>query len=149
MLRGLYRDNADHQVTGTTSETDMGSVSLTANTMGSTGTLMIVAAGSCTGAGGTKSIRLKFGASTLNLITRAAGSTADWAMVVFLFNTTSNAQRWLQIATDNDVATLLGDYNSTAVDTTQNQTLKLTGQLSNAGDTITQAIYDVFIVQLT
>jgi hypothetical protein len=41
------------------------------------------------------------------------------------------------------------DYITAAIDTASNATLKLTGTLGNSGDTITETVFDVFVVQIT
>jgi hypothetical protein len=149
MLRGLHRNNADSALTGSVTETDLQSTSITASTIGATGGLVVMAAGTLAGTAGTKTLRLKLGTTTLATITQAAGTTSDWFFLAFLFNTSANAQRWLIFRTVNDLITLQGDYITSAEDSATNLTLKLTGQLGNAGDTITQTMFDVLVLQIT
>lgn len=148
MIRGLYRDNSDSALTGTTNETTLKSFSVSANTIGATGGLHIIIAGSISGTAGTKTFRLKFGATTIATITQAAGTTSDWYFDVWLYNTATNAQRWFTQRNGNDLLTSFFDYLTSSEDTTQNKTLAVTGQLGAAGDTVTQTMFDVFVVQI-
>jgi hypothetical protein len=149
MQRGLYRDNSDHALTGTTNETTLASFSVAANTIGSTGCLHLIACGIIAGVAGTKTFRLKFGGTTVATITDAAGTTSDWYFEAWLYNTATNAQRWSVQRNANDLSSNLFDYTTTALDTTANQTLLISGQLGAAGDTVTLTMFDVFIAQIT
>lgn len=149
MLRGLYRDNSDTSMSGTTGEVTLKSVSIAANTIGGTGGLRIMVCGSLSGTAGTKTIRLKFGSTTLATITQAAGTVTDWYFDVWCFNSSSGTQRWFIQRNGNDVLTSSFNYSTSTEDTTANKTLSVTGQLSNAGDTITQTMFDVFVIQIT
>lgn len=148
-LRGLKRDNTTYTVTGTTNETDMASLSITGGTITATGMLHVIAAGTITGAANSKRVRLYLGTTTLVDTTAKAG-TADWWIDCWIFNTAANAQRVAAVWGDHANATNFNhDYLTATVDTASNQTLKLTGTLTDAADTITETTYDVFIAQIT
>ena len=154
MLRGLYRDNSDHAVTGTTNETDMGSVSITANSIGATGGLHAHAAGSITGTAGNRTIRIYFGGSSFGTFVINAANNDNWIVDIWIYNTATNAQRIMVRFVNANPSTGVVDnhyasYTTSSKDTTSNQTLKLTGQLANSGDTLTQSIFDVYVVQIT
>lgn len=150
MLRGLVRDNTSHAVTGTTSETDMASTSVTGGTIGTTGGIYVVAAGTVTNsASGAKTIKLVLASTTIATVSRTAANAQDWLIEAWGFNTAANAQRWLVRYSTADAVTVTGDYVTSAVDTSSNQTLKLTGTLVDGADTITQTVFDVFVVQIT
>lgn len=149
MLRGLFRDNSDHALTGTTNETTLASTSIAAGTIGATGGIYVLVSGTLTGVAGTKTMRLKFGATTLATITDAAGTSSDWYFEAWCYNTSNGAQRWFINRNGNDLLTSSFDYTTSAEDTTQNKTLAVTGQLGAAGDTITQTMMDVFVIQIT
>lgn len=149
MLRGLYRDNSDSALTGTVSETTLKSVSIAANTIGSTGGFHLLIAGSLTGAAGAKTIRLKLGATTIATITDGAATVTDWFFDVWCYNTATGAQRWSVQRVTNDLLTSSYDYTTSALDTTANQTLAVTGQLGNVADTITATMFDLHIIQIT
>jgi len=149
MLRGLVRDNTDRAVTGTTNETDLSSQTITGGAITATGGLLVVAAGTVTGAAGTKRIRLYFGATAIADTTAVSG-TADWYIISWIFNTATGAQRVLSIFSDPTNATNHNmDTTTAAIDTTANVTLEVTGQLGAGGDTITQTLMDVMIIQIT
>lgn len=149
MLRGLFRDNSDSTVINTTNETTLKSPTISANTIGATGGFRFVIAGSLTGTAGTKTIRLKFGSTTLATITQAAGTTSDWFFDGWCFNTATGAQRWFIQRNGNDLLTSTFDYTTSSEDTTANKTLAVTGQLGNSADSITQSLMAIFVVQIT
>lgn len=148
MLRGLYRDNSDSSLTNTLAETTLKSVNVGGGTVGATGGLHILIAGSITGTAGTKTFRLKFGSSTIATITQGAGTTSDWFFDAWMFNTATGAQRWFVQRNGNDLLTSLFDYSNSSEDTTANKTLAVTGQLGNVADTVVAAMMDVFVVQI-
>lgn len=149
-LRGLTRDNSTYTVTGTVTETNMASLSITGATIGATGALHIVAAGTITNVGsGAKDIRLILGTTTIATVSRTAANAQDWQIDAWCFNTSASAQRWKVIYSTADATTLTGDYTTSAVDTSSTQTLKLTGDLADATDTIVQNVFDVFVVQVS
>ena len=149
-LRGLNRDNSTYTVTGTTTETNMAPLSITGGTIGATGALHVIAAGTITNVGGgTKDIRLYLGATVIATVSRTAANAQDWQIEAWCFNTSSSAQRWKVVHSTADATTLTGDYTTSAIDPASTQTLKITGDLGDATDTITQNIFDVFLVQVT
>jgi len=148
MLRGLHRDNTNNSHTGDTNETNLGSFAMTGNTMGATGAIHILAAGTTTGTTDTKTIKLYF-SSNRATVSIASGSAVDWAYDAWIFNTATGTQRvlikWYEGAT-----TLEGvDYQAISIDTTASVTIKCTGQLGGTTDTITQTMFNIFIVQVT
>lgn len=149
-LRGLHRNNSNSAVTGTTVETDLSSFSVPANTIGATGTLWVFAIGTIAGTVGTKTLRLKFGTATLGAaVTRGATFIDTWVFAVQISNTASGAQRIKIFRPTADTAAISIEYTTSAIDTTLAQTLKVTGQLGDAGDTITQTSFEIFVAQVT
>lgn len=148
-LRGLKRDNTTYTVTGTTNETDCASFTMTGATLDTTGGLHVLAAGTITGTAGTKRIRLYFGGTAI-IDTTAATGTSDWLLEAWIFNTSASAQRCVVSWSDHQSATNFNkDYITAAIDTSANAIIKVTGTLGNSGDTITQTMFDIFIVQIT
>lgn len=155
MLRGLYRDNSDHAITGTLVETNLSSVSVAANTIGPTGCLFLLAVGSSIGAGAGKTVKLYLGANLLIALTVPAGNQC-WFIKMWMYNTSTSAQRiYVESGTIPAVvgvgaAPVLTYYyflgNS---DTTANQTLKTTATLGNVGDTCTNSMFDLYVAQIT
>ena len=149
ILRGISPNSGNSSVTGTVAETNLSITTILANKVGTTGGLHILAQGTITGAAGTKTMRLKFGGTTIATIgPTLAGTTTDWFFDVWCFNTATNAQRWFVLKVGTDLLQSTFDYTTSAIDTTSDQFLLVTGQLSNAADTITQTGFNVFVVQI-
>lgn len=148
VLRGLYRDNTTRSSSGT-GEDDLGSLSIGANTIGATGLIHVIAAGTITGAAGNKTLKLYFGGTAIITSATAAG-TSDWLLEAWIHNTATNAQRIYVQWSDHQSATNFNkDYTTLAIDTTASATLKVTGECANGADTITETLFDVFICQIT
>lgn len=147
MLRGYYRDNSDSLLTGTTNETTLKSVNIAANSIGPTGGIHLIAGGSITGTGGTKTFRLKFGSATIGTIVQGASTTTVWSFDTWIFNTSVTQQRTLNRQTANDLLSMIFGYTTLSIDTSQNQTLQITGQLGSGSDSVTLSMFDVFVVQ--
>lgn len=151
MLRGLYRDNANNQVANTATETDMATTTVTGGTIGATGSLLVFAAGTIANAvNNSKDIRLYLGATVLATVSRTVANAQDWYIQALITNTAANAQRVAVMYSTADATTVTFDYATSAIDTSSNQTLKVTGDMSvaDAGNTITQTMFDVFVVQI-
>ena len=149
MLRGIIRDNTDNSHTGNINETALASTTVTGGTIGATGALLILAAGTVTGTNDTKTIDLQFGSSTLASFTHNAAAVNDWMFAVLMVNTTTSAQRTIIIKNVNSLSTLQTDYLATSQDTTANRTLRVTVTLANGSDSVTQTMWNVFQVNIT
>lgn len=150
MLRGFYQDNTNHAVTGTTDETTLATVSVTAGTITATGGLHVIAAGTVTNVGGTaKTVKLYLGATAVATVSRTGANAQDWVIDAWCFNTAAAAQRWAIRFTTADAVTESVDYTASAIDTAANATLKVTGTLAGATETVTQTMFEVFVVQIT
>ena len=154
MLRGLYRDNSDRVITGVITEQPMAGFNISPNVIGPTGALYVVAAGTSSGAGGTKTVALWFGSVQLAALVVPSG-LQSWLIKAWIYNTALNAQRVLVECASIPGApgtlaapVLTYAYFATAVDTSQNQTLGTRTTNANAGDTCTNTIFDVFVVQI-
>ena len=150
MLRGLSRDNADSAHTGDTNETNLSTLSITGGTVGTTGTLHILATGTVTNSGsGAKTIKLILGSTTIVTVSRTGANAQDWIIDAWMFNISTSAQRWTLQRSTADAVTTDGDFIGSNEDTTANLTLKVTATLANGADTVTQTMFNVFIVQVT
>ena len=148
MLRGLSIDNADSAHTGDTNETNLSTLSITADTIGSTGTLHIIATGTVTNSGsGAKTIKLILGSTTISTISRTGANAQDWIFDVWMYNTSASAQKWAITKSNADSVTVNGDFIISTENTAATLTLKVTATLANGADTVTQKMFDVFIVQ--
>ncbi len=149
MLRGLNRDNADSAHTGDTNETTLSTFNMTGGTMGTTGALHIISAGTTTGTTDTKTAKFVFGSLTVATISIASGAATDWMFDVWIFNTATNAQRIISRSFEG-TATLEGvDYQTHTQDTTAGVTIKCTGTMGGNTDTITQTVFNTFVIQIT
>lgn len=144
-LRKLGVTNATVSTSGT-GEDALSSVTIPANTLGVVGGILFFAAGTITGINDAKTIKIKIGTTVLGTIAEAAGATSDWIFVGFTFNTATNAQRTLIIGLEG-AAIEVGDYVTSAIDTTTSTTINVTGECANAGDTVSQTMLGVFLVQ--
>ena len=149
MLRGLHSNISGSSLTGTTNETDLWSTTVTGDTIGATGTLMVVAEGNITNvSGGAKTMRLKLGSTTLMTVSRTGANAQDWFFWGFIFNRSTTTQTLSFCKSTTDAVTVDFDRTTSSEDTTGNLTLKVTGQLANANDTISPGIFKVFVVQI-
>jgi hypothetical protein len=126
--------------TSSTGEDNLGTTVIAANTMGNIGRLRVTASGTKTGAGGNKTIKFYFGASSLTFHA-AANNTNDWRFEAFIDNFATNGQTVTWIGWDG--TTPLQGQEVFAIDTTANVTMKITGECADAGDTIVQYIWNV------
>lgn len=150
MVRGLYRDNTSHAVTGTTNETTMATLSVTGGTITATGALHVIASGTVTNVGGTaKTIKLYLGVTAVATVSRTGANAQDWLIDAWCFNTAAATQRWVVCYSTADATTVTGDYTTSAIDTASAATLKCTATLVGATETVTQMAFDVFVVQIT
>ena len=149
MLRGFNRDNSDNSHTGDTNKTDLYSVSVTGATIGATGQIHFLFAGTVTGTAGNKTIDVDFGATNILTMGSVAGA-ADWYMEGWIINTATGAQRILTRWSDNSATTHDdSNYGTASLDTTGNLTLRARVTLANGGDTVTQTIGEVMVLQIT
>ena len=118
--------------TGTTAETTMLTVSIPASLMNKRGRLSVIGLLSLTNNANLKTLKVKFGGQTLATVTST--SQAALGFSTWLLNLNSEtAQR-------NNNAT------SFTIDTTIANDLVITGQLANAGDTVTLTAVSMEII---
>lgn len=140
-LPGLeYRDSADHSSSGTGEDT-LATATIPANTMGASGSLVVSGGGTITGVAGNKTIKLYFGATSWS-ICAAAGDAGDWQFEAVVTNTATNAQR-INLRAWRNGALVYSGYETTAVDTTGDVEVKVTGECADGGDTITQTLFSL------
>jgi hypothetical protein len=127
-------------VTSGTGEDDLGTTTIKADTIGTSGRLRITASGTKTGANDNKTLKFYFGTSSVTFHA-AANNTNDWEFTAFIDNYATNGQviTW----TGWDGTTPLKGQEIWAIDTTADVVMKITGECSNAGDTVVQYIWNV------
>lgn len=131
--------------TGTTAETTLRSFTLPGGSIGANGACRIRIEYRTLGGGGTKTVRIKFGGTTVYQMVVPQGS-ADYRIgnVTILNRNSESAQVYEANPsyTKNgstvsfDTADVGSDTRTMAVDTATNTTIEVTGQLANAADTI-------------
>lgn len=137
----LDLDNSDASTSGT-GEDNLKSTTISANQLLTTGGIRLRAAGTISGTAGTKTVKLYFGASAWTVMTQGADDNFDWLVEAEIYNTATNAQRIFWKRVEDYGSTDMG-YETAAIDTTANVTVKLTGECSDAGTTITQTMWIV------
>ena len=154
MLRGINKEQSSNSHTGDTNETDLSTFTLTGGTLTSTGGVHILASGTTTGTAGTKDIKLYFGSALLPTLQVPQANTDDWLLEAWVFNSSTTTQRYIsrmsRAASTGAAITATGNLlGSGTKDTAANVTIKVTATLGNSGDTVTQQMFDIFIVQIT
>lgn len=134
-------------ITGTLTETTLGTCAVPANAMGANGALRITAQWSKTGTAGTIDFKLKFGGTTY-LDSGVAGST--------VISGRQQTELHNRNATNSQVGTATGQPNwqgftgastTSAIDTTSSQNVTFTCQLGNTGDTCELSSYLVELIR--
>ena len=131
-------------LTGSTSETTLATIAIPANSMGANGRLRITTFWSTSGVAGTKTARVRFGGTAF---VAAGVTTTYWQNMAIIRNANNVAvqKSFATISTSSfDLAN--GTAGSGAINTAAAQNITLTGQLSNAGDTLTLEAYEVEIL---
>lgn len=141
-VRVLAQSGATSSVTGTVSETTLASVTVPGGSMGANGAIRITFLATYTNSANAKTLRVKLGLDTFLSI--ALTTTATIQTLVIIRNANSQGA---QIATPTTVQSGLGAATAAAAtgttDTTVDQTLVITGQLANAGETLSLRGYTV------
>jgi len=132
-----------------TGEDNLYSTVIRANTLQKIGsdtrgyrTIHVVAAGIKTNANGTKTIKLHFGASSVTVFPATndvLGWTLDAYIIIQTIGGPTNGYLWT--FNNNGTITRGGDSAAWIIDVTQDVTLKLTGECSNAADLIRQTFW--------
>lgn len=144
---GRLLENLTPASTAGSSEEDLQSVVLPANTLSVNGQrLRIVAVGTCAANDNAKRMRLYFGAQEIAITPGStAGSTADdWGIVCDLIRTGASAQ--VSLAMAGFTPTTGGNFEQFirtvgAVDLTANVTIKTTGDGGAASDIVSTALW--------
>lgn len=126
---------ASTALTGTTSETTLKTITIPANTLGVSGTLVIRVALSLTNNANGKTLRVRFGGTQFLSLSVSSFASHNSETRIQNRNATNS-----QIAPPN-ISTIWGGTTSAvvtgSVDTTLDQAITITGQLTNAADSFT------------
>lgn len=132
----ITRTISGASVTGTTSETDLKSITIPANTLVAGMRFRVRARGTVSGTNGTKQIRLYFGSANTLLSSQTAGETQEWVIDAYVEVAGAASQK--VFARGSEIS---GTTTETMLSSTSNAntaiTCKVTGTLGNTGDTIT------------
>lgn len=132
----IQADEAD-EVThdGDTNETTLKTTTIAGGALGADGAIKIKVSGKTTGGGGQKTFRLKIGASVIKTLIYAAGENDNWKIFAQVRNMgAENSQIVEFIEFDGLTVSAQSCANMTAIDTSNDFTISLTGQLGDAGD---------------
>lgn len=121
--------------TGDTNEFTLASVTVPANSMGANGRVEVKARLTVTNSATSKTVTLKFGGTSF--ATKATSNASLVSMEGDIANRGSPASQSGSAAFLTGTAVNNNSPTAAAIDTTQDQTLAITGQLGSAGDTIT------------
>jgi len=139
--RGLDYQKCVTVSTSGTGEDDLMSYSVKGNSMGMYGGFKILAAGVKSGTAGNKTIKLYFGSSSVTVVP-ASNDFSNWRVEAYIFN------RWSTGAQAISWVSFYGTHREEGVstfsqDTTQDFTIKMTGECADAADTISQTLWVV------
>lgn len=143
-LRLVDCQSIDSSVTGTTDETELYSFVIPGGTLGANGTLRVEGLAAFTNNANDKKLRVKFGGIQFGLRNYTNAGSATFVRKISNQNSESS-----QIGAASFMAPI-GDPASgvvitASIDTSVNQTLQITGELGNAGDTMGIAAVEVYI----
>lgn len=132
-------------ITGTLVETTLASVTIRGGSMGPNGSLRISHLWSYTNSANTKNLRIKFGGTTYFLTQPNVTATATG--VTFVRNRTAASQVGMGATIGGSGAgTVAGAAVTSALDTSADQVITFTAELTNTGETITLEGYTVEII---
>lgn len=130
--------------TGNVAENTVKTTTITGSFFGTTGGVRILAYGRVSGLNNTKTIRLKFGGTTISTVTEAAGEQDDWSIDAVVMNKQVTGTQSVRVLAFQGTTIEQHAYAEPAINTVGNVAIDLTAQVANAGDNI---ITDGFIVQ--
>lgn len=122
-------------VTGTVDETALATFTVPGGSIGPNGVLEIVSLFTVTNSTNAKTLRIKFGGTTLQTISISASGTIACQVVTLIRNRNSASSQvyWPSISySSSGTAAVL----TAAIDTTADQSVVITGQLANTGELV-------------
>lgn len=137
----LAQSAVAQSVTGTTTETTLATITVPANAMGANGRIEITTMWSYTNSANNKTLKVKFGGTTLQNITATTTASLQVAMMIANRNAANSQVASPNSSTGSGATT--NAVQTAAIDTTAAVTILLTAQLANTGETITLEAYSV------
>jgi hypothetical protein len=129
--------NTTSVATSGTGEDNLMTATIAAGSMGSTGGLKVIVAGTKAGGNDDSTVIFYFGTVALTINT-AATDTNDWRGEFLIVNTAAAAQRITWYGMNG--ATVVSGYDTGTENTAAAVTIKCTGECVSADDTITQTL---------
>ena len=140
-LGTTVRDYETQTLTGTTNETELQALTIPARAFAPSVPLKVVAGGNVTGTNGTKLVRFKIASTAITVANEAAGDQQPWLLEAWIRRNGSSL--FVSYVTHEAGGTTNIGVEAVSHSFTNALTLQVTGQLGNAGDTITQTIWQV------
>jgi len=139
LVKNDYARTTTAVSTSGTGEDVIGSGYIPAGAMELDSGVIVKACGTKTGAAGNKTLKFRFGSTTITFHA-AANNQNDWKFEAWVFNTgATNTQGISWVGYDG--TTLLQGYDTAAEDSTAAIYARVTGECADAGDTITQTMH--------
>lgn len=147
-LKDVYRVKADDYTetehTGDTLETTLKSYTIPANYLGATGSIVVCAGGRAQVVGGNKTIRLKFGSTVIHAITLEPAT--EWRVLAYGWNKgVVNQQHWNFMGWDGLALEVNDPSDDSAIDTSADSVISITGQLAGAAELISCCDFKVLL----
>lgn len=128
--------------TSGTGEDSLASITLKGGTLNSKDAIIIKVAGTITGGAGDHTIKVKFGSTEITTYP-ASNATDDWYAEVYVYPANSTSAQRIQHRGYSGTTLVAQGYDTAAEDTTADVTISVTGECSNAGDTISRTMFMV------
>jgi len=136
-----YVDQNNNDTSGT-GEDDLASFTYPGGYLGKSGGIRILATGTITGTNDAKTVKIYFGAKAMTVVSAAAGDATEWRAEAWVFNNgNTSVQRIHFEGIESDGTRLVDYFTTSAIDTTSDISIKLTGECANAGDVISQKTF--------
>lgn len=143
--RVLVQSYVAASVTGTTDETTLATYTLPGGTMGPKGAIRIITLWSYTNSVNNKTFKANFGSVLfLNLVATASTSSLE-PLPIIIRNRNSETSQVSRpsVATSSLLSGTVSTITTSSINTAINQTITITGQLANSGETITLEGYTI------
>lgn len=138
----IAQDATPQSITGTLTETTLATITIPGGLMGANGQVEIVAFWSFTSSANIKTLKVKFGAATIQNSSQTTNTVQQTYLRVANRNSAASQVAFVVGATSGLGATG-GAVVTAANDTASDVQIQITGQLANTGETITLESYIV------
>jgi len=143
--RVLGQSGTTASITGTTAETTLATVVVPAAAMGASGALRITTLWQYTNSANNKTLRVNFGGTAF--LNNSATTTLATQTLTIIRNRTASTQIGFTNATFSAIGTTTGTLATSSADTSASQSLTITAQLANSGETASLESYTVELIR--